>query len=121
MGFTMNWNCCCSGEAFSEDNTVEAVWADFCNEAPHLIELYSQCTKCACLHGNIGCFCQGATKSSLSPLCAIMLMVDSKSVISTNECKPIVPSLGQLEENMVLCCCYSQKRFSRTFAGDSSV
>lgn len=31
-----------------------------------------------------------------------MLIVDSKAFVMTNECKPIVPSLGPLEANMLL-------------------
>lgn len=66
-----------------------------------LPEPYLQRTNWACLRGNTacltGCFCQGATKWPLSPLCAIMLIVDSKAFVAGNECKPIVPALGPLE------------------------
>lgn len=69
-------------------------------------EPYLQRARCARLHGNMvcltGCFCQGATKSPLSPLCAIMLMADDKPFVISNECEPIVPSSGPLEENMLL-------------------
>lgn len=58
-----------------------------------------QCTKCACMHSYIvcltGCLCQGGTKSPLSPLCAIMLIVESNSIIISNECESIVLLSGR--------------------------
>lgn len=91
------------------DNQEKPFLCDLRVEPPphELAEPYLQRTNCACLRGYTGngltgCFCQGATKRPLSPLCAIMLIVDSKPFVPSNECKPIVPSLGPLEANMLL-------------------
>lgn len=69
-----------------------------------------QCTKCACMRSYIarltGSLCQGGTKSPLSPLCAIMLIVESNSIIISNECESIVLSSGHwwVGENRVFFC-----------------
>lgn len=70
-----------------------------------------QYTKCACMRSYIarltGCLCQGGTKSPLSPLCAIMLIVESNAIIISNECKSIVLSSGHWwveGENRVFFC-----------------
>lgn len=41
---------------------------------------------------SLAAFCKGGTKSPPSPLCVIMLIMDSNSIIAGNECKSIVLS-----------------------------
>ena len=72
-----------------------------------------------------GCLCKGGTKSPLSSLCAIMLIVESNPIIISNECKSIVLSSGRWwVEGAGVCVVFfffSYKRFTRTFTHDSPV
>lgn len=65
-------------------------------------ESWSDCmqsTNCACMRSYIayltGCLCQSGTQSPLSPLCAIMLILESYSVIISDESRSIVLSSGR--------------------------
>lgn len=65
---------------------------------------------------SLAAFCKGGTKSPQSPLCLIMLIMDSNSIIAGNECKSIVLPPGDNCKKIWLSFFVTRtKRFFHTF------